>query len=357
MKKLIVSVFIVFILIAAGVFVFWQKRQIGTYQNKIESLRRERDFVRFQVFLQGYWGIRANDIIHDEPMNRFYFVSNFSGSGSSIHAYDYAQDTPFQNGEDVNIDLLTVIYNERMEKDYEFRVLGLMQGQVIFYTTAADDSPGPCFSEWIGGYELFSVGVHSTNNIKYPYILSPNKGKLEEEKSRACQANLNASYNPPYSSQKSYNTEANTSIVPMLSLAALRERIEDWNAYTLIPEKEKKDLPFATGCAGDAESARSVLQYPIKKLVLFSSPHQYNIEIYQTPNPFHWTTEQFDRLNKCSEAGLIFAQRALPNHLLWAFPFCSAGYAPMPDESEYVEFQQCQKVEKIFVEYLSTSGQ
>ncbi len=192
MKKLFIAVPLLLVIVVGAIFILWQNAQIRKDQSALIALRKERDYARFQAEIEDYGLVRMDNTMHDTSYNRFYYIENAGPPNSSrIYRYDYAEDTSFQNGGRINVSPVLPIYLERLEKDYEFRLLDLVDGEIIFYKTSTDDSPGPCFSPWIGGYELFSAGVYSTNNLKYPYTVSPEKRKSEEESMRQCQLHLN----------------------------------------------------------------------------------------------------------------------------------------------------------------------
>lgn len=354
---------VVVIFIGTGVYSVSAKKarqaKVATpdYNDTLASLRKERDYARFQADRGDRDSTYRYDVTHDASMDTFYFIENNGlPSGSSIFRYDYVKDVPFQNGEEVNSDFIQEIYREQLAEGYTLSLLDLFDDQIIFYKTSdKETSHSQCYSAWFGR-ELFSVVAHPNNNSKYsndnskhPYVVSPEKEQQEAEKSEQCRIERDAE-----AAKRSVLYPVNTSVVSTVSLTELRHRIEDWGSYTLMSEKEKKDIPFAVGCPADEERMKSLLHdYPVKKLNLFTSPSRYNIEMYQTPNPFHWVTEQFKELNGCDELGIILAQRAFPDHLLWSFPHCSAGYAPNIDDPDYNDFQRCTEVEKIVGEYLS----
>lgn len=69
--------------------------------------------------------------------------------------------------------------------------IGIVDKNFIFYETHNYDSPGPCFSPWIGGYNLEYIDLEARDLISSPYTITEDKKISEEKEVANCMEDLN----------------------------------------------------------------------------------------------------------------------------------------------------------------------
>lgn len=125
----------------------------------------------------------------------FYYVSNPGNNISreaTIFKYDASKDKQYveqKNPVPSVGESVVVVYQEKLKKNMEIRLVGIDGDRLVFTVTGEDNSPGPCFSEW--EYDtLLSIDTSLKIPEKQTYTLSEEKKKEVKIETDKCAAQL-----------------------------------------------------------------------------------------------------------------------------------------------------------------------
>jgi len=196
----ITSVIITALVVGIAIYE-WQKIDLIAMKQQIVSLEKQIDQLqeklnqkvgseieaKFKLAIRNFWGVE--DVLRDpQNKNKFYYISTDSDS-EKIWLYDLSKDSTFQEKGTFNIPAgNTLLYAEKLDKDKEFRIVGIKENKLIFVETYIDDSPGPCFSPWLGyKNKLNYIEIDAATITKKNYIVPNDILVSETEKVKKCE--------------------------------------------------------------------------------------------------------------------------------------------------------------------------
>lgn len=134
---------------------------------------------------------------------------------------------------------------------------------------------------------------------------------------------------------------------------SLKDRIENLANYTVVTDKEEKEMVVASCDDFTNVYAAKVMKGDMKKLTLFQDTTGANYSLYMYAVPAYGLTESdFARFNKCSELASKQMVGIVDGQILFTYPRCSAGAIPAVNEPGYADWQACSKVEQDLDSYL-----
>ncbi|PIQ77681.1 hypothetical protein COV82_03305 [Candidatus Peregrinibacteria bacterium CG11_big_fil_rev_8_21_14_0_20_46_8] len=171
------------------------KQERNQLARELSAAKEEELSLKVQLALASDSG--ASSPIRDpENKMRFYYISQ-DGSGQNIWLYDAAKDESYQKSGFVAVSQFhKLLYNEKLDEEMEFRLVGLDNGKIIFLETGFEDSPGPCYSAWLEWRPLYSIDIAAAaqsdiRDVKRSeYKISAAKKLEAEQDVAACESDL-----------------------------------------------------------------------------------------------------------------------------------------------------------------------
>lgn len=130
----------------------------------------------------------------------------------------------------------------------------------------------------------------------------------------------------------------------------LKQKIENFDNYVV----ETKNTDFVPTCDDYSKAfAKKVEGGEVKKLSLYTpETDSYRLDLFLTPNYDSWKEADFEKIVKCGELAAVIPLKVVSDKVIWGFPSCSGGYAPVDGEVGYEDYLNCLKVEKSLNKYL-----
>lgn len=130
------------------------------------------------------WGGR--DVFRStQDKNIFYFV-NQVGNDASIEAYDLRRDTSYQQDGSFNVVTSSErVFSQKLDKNMEFRGIGLVGSKFVFTEVDEEFTPSPCTSDWFYP-NLEYIDVSASKPTRQAYVLPEDVRTVENNKMSEC---------------------------------------------------------------------------------------------------------------------------------------------------------------------------
>lgn len=162
-------------------------------QSKVNAIKNQSDELvetKFKLAILDFWQVREV-FVDPQNKNKFYYVTNF-GDGGDIWVYDLDKDKNYQQKGIFSLpEGNTLLFNQQLDKNQEFRGVGIIGDKFVFVETSVDNSPGPCFTPWLyNNLEYIDLGSSELTRTRKPFILPEDLKKSEDLKISDCLKDL-----------------------------------------------------------------------------------------------------------------------------------------------------------------------
>ncbi|MCX6787323.1 MAG: hypothetical protein NTY93_02245 [Candidatus Kaiserbacteria bacterium] len=181
---------IAILLIGGGAYVYMQNKQTNqpATTNSVAQITQSDELVqaKFELAILKFWQVKE---VFRNPQNenQFYYMLNSSGGGSDIFVYDLTKDKTYQQNGTINpLEGNTLLFNQKLAQNQEFRGVGIVDNKFVFVETSSDNSLGPCFSHWFyQNLQYIDLGI--SNPTRKSFTLPENLKTTEKQKELVCQ--------------------------------------------------------------------------------------------------------------------------------------------------------------------------